>query len=424
MHFHTRRLLVFLLSTLACLAVGLGTWWAMRPTPLRQYRAAVAAFGRQELALVEAAAESLGEEPDFRPHAHLLRGMLRLRTGRLYEAIEEFGHANQHPDTKPLAYALSGEALVKARLLRDALPILSVAIQENPRNVDARRWLAAAYYDIGAIDLALVQLQSVAELAPDDPRPHRLRGLIYRDFERYDAAIAAYRQSLARKPPPADRDEIRWELAHCQAKQRQYAEAWETVRECPPTPNILALQAECRDALGDSHAAAALADRALQADPRHLEALRLRARIALTAGKASEALPLLERAVASHPKEYPLRWQLSQTYQLLGRTQEAAAEARTVQELQQLRKKFTELHEQAFRDTTNAELRYQLGVVAGQLDKPLLANSWFAAALALDPQHTAARRAWEAATGTPPGPQPAPTRSDPDAPRQLTDPRP
>ncbi|MCY2992599.1 MAG: tetratricopeptide repeat protein [Planctomycetota bacterium] len=415
MHSNTRRLLILLSSMLACLGVGLGTWWKIRPTPLRQYRAAVAAFGRDELALVDAAAESLREEPDYQPHAHLLRGMLWLRTGRLYEAIEQFGYANQHPDTKPLAYALSGEALYKARLLRDALPILSVALQENPRNVDARRWLAAAYYDIGAIDLALVQLQEVAELAPDDPRPHRLRGLIYHDFERYEPAIAEYRQSLERGPPAADLDEIRWELAHCQSKQRQYAEAWETLQGCCPIPNVLSLQAECQYALGNRLAAEALADRALQADPQHMDALRLRAGIALTAGKASEALPLLERAVNSHPKEYPVRLQLAQTYQLLGRTQQAAAETRIVQELQQLRKKFTELHEQAFRDVANAELRYQLGLVAGQLDKPLLAISWFEAALALDPQHQAAQKAWEVSTGKTPDSQPS-SKPDKDVP--------
>jgi tetratricopeptide (TPR) repeat protein len=64
-----------------------------------------------------------------------------------------------------------------------------------------------------------------------------------------------------------------------------------------------------------------------------------------------------------------------------------------VEELRGLRDRFTKLHTQAIKNADDVDLRYQLGELARQLDKPLLAVSWFEAALALDPQHEKARQA-------------------------------
>lgn len=45
------------------------------------------------------------------------------------------------------------------------------------------------------------------------------------------------------------------------------------------------------------------------------------------------------------------------------------------------------MHQQAMQDSSNVELRYELGQVALQLGKTKLADHWLRMALVLDPAH-------------------------------------
>ncbi len=44
------------------------------------------------------------------------------------------------------------------------------ALRANPECVAAHRWLGVLYYDLGAMDAAMLHLGSVSRLAPDDYR--------------------------------------------------------------------------------------------------------------------------------------------------------------------------------------------------------------------------------------------------------------
>lgn len=109
------------------------------------------AFAEGDLDTVVVAAEGLRDVAGFEPHVHLLDGMVRLRTGRLVEAIQEFGHAKDDPSLGGLAHTLSGEALYRLRKFRDAERILNLALERDPAQLDARRCLAALYCDLGAM---------------------------------------------------------------------------------------------------------------------------------------------------------------------------------------------------------------------------------------------------------------------------------
>jgi thioredoxin-like negative regulator of GroEL len=63
-----------------------------------------------------------------------------------------------------------------------------------------------------------------------------------------------------------------------------------------------------------------------------------------------------------------------------------------VEELRKLRLEFSELHERATANPSDVSIRFRLGQVAQQLDRPELAQGWFRAVLAMDPQHEDARR--------------------------------
>jgi len=248
----TRRWLLPVIVLLAAVLVSAYLGHVQRSAPARLFQAGVEAFAQNDPDAVQTAAEALQGVEGYGPHAHVLEGMILLRRGRLFEAITQFGYGKDHPDTRVLAYALSGEALYKGRQFRDAERILSTAIRLDPSQTDAHRWLAALYYDIGAMGRALEQLRAVADQAPDDPRPHRLRGLIHKDFENYAEAVNDYRESLRRGPDQPDKNDVLVELAECLVKLRRHPEALETLGQCPRSAETLSLQAECQYAQGDA----------------------------------------------------------------------------------------------------------------------------------------------------------------------------
>jgi tetratricopeptide (TPR) repeat protein len=392
------------LSVLVTLALcaGLALYWhSRRKTLAWHFQAGVEAFTQKDLDRVRVAAEVFEGVDGYEPHLRTFEGMILLHQGRLFDAIETFGGARDHPDTRALAYALSGEALYKAGVFRDAQRILTTAVRLDPSYIDARRWLAALYYDVGAMTDALHELRVIAEAAPEDPRAHRLMGLINKDFERYGEAIRDYRESLRRDPDQPDKEEILVELAECLVQERRHAEALEALAPCPRSAKTLALEADCRYGQGDAEAAHKLVGEALALAPGHLAALDLKATLELEADDVASAAATLREAVEHHPKDYAVRYRLARAYQRLGERERAEQELEAMKELRALRDRFTELHDEAMADPADAETRYQLGVVAGQLNKPELAWMWFRMALSLDPEHAAARQALEAMVAQP-----------------------
>jgi len=392
--FKSRLLFLPAMFILTVLLGAIRYWHAVQVGPERHFEAALEAFTRNDLDRVQVAAEALRDVDGYEPHLHLLLGMVLLRNGQLIDAIVQFGFAREHSATRALAHTLSGEALYKSGQFNDARRILPTAIELDPGQTDAHRWLAALYYDIGAMNHAIGHLLVVAEQAREDPRPHRLIGLIHKDFEEYTKAIDAYRESLGRDPAEALKQEVLFELAECLVNEQRHDEALETIREYPQSAQILWLRAKCNHALRNRSAAKTLVDEAVKLDPNHLEAMHLKGMLELEAGDATFAADTLSNAVKLYPKEWRLRYTLARAYRRLGDQDKSAEHLKVMEELRKLRDRFTKLHAQAIRNADDADLRYQLGLMASQLDKPLLAAGWFSAALALDPDHQKAREAW------------------------------
>lgn len=368
-------------------------WLIESRAPRRLFQWGCEAFEAGELDPVVVAADGLRGVPAFEPHVHLLEGMVALRTGRLIEAIQEFGHAKDHPELAGRAYALSGEALYRLRRFRDAERILNQALAIDPQQLHARRYLAMLYCDLGAMTLAEQHLLAVAQAAPTDPRPHRLLGLIHKDYELYQRAVDDYRQSLARDPHQPDDESIRLELAECLVKLRHFDEALAEIQRCRRSGRRLAIEAECRYGQGDRAEAARLVDEALRLSPRLLDALLLKGSLQLDAGDTAGAIRTLEEARTHHPTAYRVRYKLTQAYQRAGRQEDARREAQATKEYRDLITRFADLHQEAIARPDDLEVRYQLGVTAQRLGRPDLAEAWFTVVLAMDPQHAAARRA-------------------------------
>jgi tetratricopeptide (TPR) repeat protein len=392
----TRRFRRWTILTLAgaltvTAAVGGAIGWHGRQ-PARRFARALAAADAQRFDEVRRELAALENVSGYAPQYHFLRGTLLLEEQQFYPALDEFGHAVDVPELRLRTLILSGEALYRVQAYRAAVGLLVQAVDLQPEAVGGHRWLAAAYYDLGLTDDAMRHLGRVAELDPADPRPHRLMGLMHKDFENYAAAIDSYRESLRRSREQPDRETMLRELAECQLKLRQHREALETLVECGPAPDRWALEAEGRYGLGEVAEARRLLDQTLRAAPANLPALLLLGTIVLEGGDAKAAVEVLSQAATAYPKDYTVRFKLERAYRRLGDTQRADQQARIAAEMKRLREQFSKLHETAAAEPNNADVRCQLGILAGRMDRPDLARVWFQAALAIDPEHQETRR--------------------------------
>lgn len=299
------------------------------------------------------------------------------------------------------ALVLSGQALTQLGRQKEAERVWIEVVTETPDAVEAHRWLAMMYYELGAMDAARTHALRVGELMPQDPRPYRLLGLMRKDSEHYEDAIAYYQEALSRRPLPPGLHEIQLELAECQMKLGEYTAALATLRDCPRSVKALVLRAECHFSTSAREQADILLQEALLESPDDFPALMLQATMALEHLDLPTAATALTRALAVRPRDYQANLLMMQTFQRMGKREQALEISQKVNELRKLRLEFSELHRRAATNPTDAAIRYRLGQVAMHLDRPELAQGWFRATLAMDPAHKEARRELELLTATP-----------------------
>lgn len=382
----------------AC-AIGLIILWPighrlyrlLQPLDTRAiYEAGLSSLASDDLGKAQLAVELLSASGTVPAYLQVLQAAIDLRFGRLQQAATGLIPALEDPATSAVAHTLTGEAFYKNRQFAAAIKVLLRAVEIDDSLVVAHRWLAAAYYDIGTTGPAIEELQRVSELAPDDPRPHRLMGLIYKDMESYDEAIVEYREALERSSDFADRPAVLLEFAACLVEVGLFPELDEVLAQCPVNATVLGYSAQALAARGEPGQAMQKLDEALALEPENLPALLLKGQLLLEQSSLDEAVLVVQQAVQHHPLDNGAHYQLSQLYARQGEADLAQKHAAESTRLRELRTHFTDLHAQASGDSSNAELRYQLGMTAKQLGLTELAITWFSAALALDANHVQA----------------------------------
>lgn len=323
---------------------------------------------------------------DLRERGHtveseLVLAKILLARGFLQPAVDALQELDAG-DYKVTHQVLVAEAAQRAGRHAEVQQILSPLVSQYPKVAAAHRLLAATYYDIGAIDGAVRHLRQAADLDPTDPRPVRLLGLIYSDYELYDEAIPFYQESLRRSPNQPDRDDVLFELAKCFAKQRQYEEACSALSLREPSPDSETLRAECLLALGDGGTARQLVDAVLKEMPANDAALLLSGTMFLEEGNSEAALEPLVKA-AEDPNNYLAHLTLSRALAQLGREEEAMREQQAAERVRTLRKEFADLHKEAWENPNDPDVRIRLGEVATLLGRPDLEQVWREAAEAV-----------------------------------------
>lgn len=374
---------------LAAIAFAGSSWY--RRLPENCFQAAMQAIPGNEFPVLKDALDRLRVAPGYEPHAHLLRAFLLLRAREFQEASKDFPFAFDHPDTRLMARVLAGECWCQQQKYSEATRVLREATVIDPDNVLAFQWLASALFDQGAYEDARICLVRVVELAPDDARAHWRLAQIASMRGEYPEAAEELQQALRCNVSEQHRRKLSQNLARMQIKARRYRLALEALAHCSKTPGTLTMQAECYAGQGQTAKAQATLDQALQLAPAHLGALSLQGKIYLESGDARAAARVLARAATRNTRDVQIHRNLAAAYRKLGDLQAAAEQDKRSSEMQQQNARFARLIRQAAAELENADVRYELGVLAQGWREMDQAKRWFSAALDLDPTLSKAR---------------------------------
>ncbi len=384
------RLIVAMVVFSAGLATGV--WYWRRPDVW--YRCGVEAIVRGDLKRLQKAAGVLQARAPGSARASLLQAALALRSNNPSRAVELLEGAVRDSETQGQAQILVGEALCRLQAYDSAIGVLEQVVERSPEHTDGHRWLAVAYFDIGALSQSIAELQRVAELDATDPRPHRMIGQIYADSENYKKAVEAYQIALqrTRAHPGFYEDELLFDLGSSQLKLHRYADLLATLAGAPDLPELRILRAEALYGQGNTDEARRILDAVPERgdDPR---GLALEGVMFLDARQPQKAVALLERAVVLRPYEFETRFKLARALTQAGENEKAQKELEEVERIKRIRLEFAKLLQEAQKRPADAELRYRLGVLCEDLHRPELARKWYHAALGLDPRHAPAQRA-------------------------------
>src|SRR5262249_33710846 len=137
-------------------------------------------------------------------------------------------------------------------------------------------------------------------------------------------AIEDYERALELKPAE---EKAHLALAGVLMSEAQFTPALEHfltyLRQHPDDPMARFGEAHCRVSLRHSDAARATLDQLLAKPPDHAAAMLVRAKLELANGSAAQALDWLKRAEAVAPNETDITYAIQQTYQQLGKPDEA-----------------------------------------------------------------------------------------------------
>jgi len=370
----------------ALLTGGLATAWFVRnappPDPLDLVRLGMEATDGGNLVLARRVLRELTLRSETAA-AHVLRAKLITAQGFMPVALESLAGVPEDGAVGRLRDTVAGEIAWREGRIRDAETLLERVLEADPESLEAHRVMAAMCYDIGAMNEALVHLDATARLAPLDPRPHRLLGLIHNDYELYAEAIPFYRESLRRGPNQPDREEVLAELASCQLKIRDHQAALATLEGAGQRPEDDLLRAEAHLALGHLDEARDLVTGVLERAPEAVEALVLRGSILLEDGAAATAIEPLETAIRIEPMHFLAHFKLAQAYEQAGRPEDGAREVAESERIRLLRKEYAALHQEAWDHPEDPTVRRRLAELAETLGRPDLRDVWLEAAAAV-----------------------------------------
>ncbi|MFM8476593.1 MAG: tetratricopeptide repeat protein [Planctomycetaceae bacterium] len=340
--------------------------------------------------------DSLPDDDSSAPLKSVLRGHLHCLDNKPRLALLEFSLANRDQRTREESWFQAGRLSYEAKQYAEALALLRQVVEWNPDRLEAHQLLAAASYDIGAMEQAIGSLKQVMRLRPDDFRPWHMEASILQDFERFGDAEMSWREAASRVPAgSAASDEVHAGWGDCLVRLRKYDAALQALSRARDWPDVLARRAQAEFALRQFAAARADAVAAIAQKPLHPDATVVLAQIEEREGLTDAAIDRLRQVVKAAPMELPPLLRLADLLAATGRVDESLTFRTRAGEIAELRATFSKLHQAAVRDLTDADLRLQLAETADKLKQPQMAAAWYAAALGMAPRDARIQDQWQ-----------------------------
>ncbi|MEW4571083.1 tetratricopeptide repeat protein [Tautonia sp. JC769] len=392
---------------LALLSWGSWAWWDGRPGRHLDRAARLVEQGRP------ASARPWLDLPEQTPRtadrARLLRAQIALELGSPSAAVAPLEQIDPDGPLAAEAAFWKGKALLAEGNLPFALAWFARSLQERPDDPDCLRAMAVAAYDLGDLETVLRSLRALTRVRPDDHAAWRTLGLVRLQMpdsgDRIMEEVAdAYRTSLTLYP---HQPQARLELADVLLRQGHLHEAREQLDACRgrvPEEQHLSLLARVSWELGDRDQTLALLDQAREQGLEHPDLSAIRGLIAQAEGRLDAAAAWFDRAVEQDPFTSRRYHQRAALLRILGRDEQAAADARRAEELRQAVERMSALNAEAAARPTDPAVRCRLGRLSERLGRVELAASWYRAALACDPGHREAADALADLGGRVPAP--------------------
>lgn len=344
----------------------------------------------------EAVAELSGHEA-WQSQTAILKGLQHKSAGRYREALVSFAKAQQNEATKEESFLQAGLICYELKEFRDAIFLLQRVTDWNADHILAHRMLAAAFYDIGAMDQALDEIGQVSRLAPDDYRPHFMKGEILKDYEQFQLATGAFSAAadLAVTGSTGEED-VRVGWSECLVRLGQYKDALNVLNPLQATPVVMVRRAQACYFLRQYDEARTLIEAVLPQMSDDIDAVTLAVSLYEQEQDYSAGMQLITSALQQQPRNIRLLSAAADVFGAAGRQEQAAGFRERSAVIAELQQRFSELHQAAVQDIEDVSLRLQLADVAVQLGKPQIARTWLEAAVGMAPQDEAVQNAWTA----------------------------
>jgi len=325
----------------------------------------------------------IAKYPAYKPHAELLKFALELNAKQRQldpARLEALRPLLDYPRLHNQALTLLGAGMFQLGRYGEAEQALLEVIHNDPRSIEAHRWLAAMNKDIRVLDRLYYHCIRWAELDPNDYRPHRLMGLESKSRQAFAQAIEAYKESLRRDPNQRTREEVLLELAECQYRSGKLEDALKTLEGAADSLQRDVLHAQCLLAVQRKDEAKPLLAQILKKEPTNMMANMLRADIAVQEDDSKLAAEHLEIVTAEHPSNHSGWFKLSQVYKRLNALEKARQASEKAEYLRGVETRFFELMEKAIQLPKDVVIRRELAALSRQLGRPDLAEEWDRAA--------------------------------------------
>lgn len=362
------------------------TWWLWPSDPSKIFQRGITAVATNDWDTVKDCRDQLSEEGDWASHRSLLSGHLLKSQNRLDLAFVVFSKANSHVDTRVDAYFQAGSIRYAQRRFSECIALFRQVLEWDPDHLPAHQLLAAASYDIGAMEQAVVSLDEVIRLTERPDRAAYMKASILFDFERFADSVQAFDIALRHVAPQSDlADEIRSGAAAALIRLRRFEEVLKVLKPAKALATVLVQRATANYSLNQLDAAQQQLNKAIEREPGNPEAAALLAQILEKQDRRIDGIAILQEALKLHPLHLPIHHRMADLLAAEGRTEEALHFRSEADRIAKLRSDFSHAQQDLIRDQRDPHLRLKVAELAEQLNRFEDANTWHMAAIGLAP---------------------------------------